>query len=89
MERRLLSRHMVGISTEGRQSDQLNGAIHQRDRHFQVRHMSFGTGRNKGLMLRATFTIHDQPTMLLDYKRQQELLTAAKAHTGQSFTLHG
>ena len=51
--------------------------------------MSFGTGRNKGLTLRATFTIHDQPTMLLDYKRQQELLTAAKAHTGQSFTLHG
>ena len=33
-------------------------------------------------MGRATFTIHDQPTMLLDYKRQQELLTAAKDHTG-------
>jgi hypothetical protein len=35
-------------------------------------------------MGRATFTIHDQPTMLLDYKRQQELLTAAKDHTGES-----
>jgi hypothetical protein len=35
-------------------------------------------------MIRATFTIHDQPTMLLDYKRQQELLTAAKDHTGES-----
>jgi hypothetical protein len=34
-------------------------------------------------MGRATFTIHDQPTMLLDYKRQQELLTAAKDHTGE------
>jgi beta-1,2-xylosyltransferase len=34
-------------------------------------------------MIRATFTIHDQPTMLLDYKRQQELLTAAKDHTGE------
>lgn len=34
-------------------------------------------------MDRATFTIHDQPTMLLDYKRQQELLTAAKDHTGE------
>ncbi|WVF71389.1 beta-1,2-xylosyltransferase 1 [Kwoniella sp. CBS 6097] len=27
---------------------------------------------------RATFTIHDQPTMLLDHERQQELLNAAK-----------
>lgn len=35
------------------------------------------------LMVRATFTIHDQPTMLLDYKRQQELMTAAKDHTGE------
>jgi ABC-type cobalamin/Fe3+-siderophores transport system ATPase subunit len=35
------------------------------------------------LMFRATFTIHDQPTMLLDYKRQQELLQAAKAHKGE------
>jgi len=35
-------------------------------------------------MDRATFTIHDQPTMLLDYKRQQELLTAAKDHKGES-----
>jgi hypothetical protein len=34
-------------------------------------------------MGRATFTIHDQPTMLLDYKRQQELLNAAKAHKGE------
>lgn len=37
---------------------------------------------------RATFTIHDQPTMLLDYKRQQELLEAAKAHKGVYQLLH-
>jgi beta-1,2-xylosyltransferase len=30
---------------------------------------------------RATFTIHDQPTILLDHARQQELLTAAKHGT--------
>jgi beta-1,2-xylosyltransferase len=30
---------------------------------------------------RATFTIHDQPTILLDHARQQELLTAAKQGT--------
>ena len=30
--------------------------------------------------LRATFTIHDQPSVLLDYERQQELLKAARNH---------
>ena len=44
--------------------------------------VSLTTGKRRGLTIRATFTIHDQPTMLLDYKRQQELLTAAKDHTG-------
>ncbi|KAK4688087.1 beta-1,2-xylosyltransferase, partial [Tremellales sp. Uapishka_1] len=29
---------------------------------------------------RATFTIHDQPSIMLDYARQEELTTAAKAH---------
>lgn len=36
---------------------------------------------------RATFTIHDQPTMLLDYARQQELVNAAKAGTGELLLL--
>jgi len=31
----------------------------------------------------ATFTIHDQPSILLDHDRQQELLTAAKAKKGE------
>ncbi|KAL7421975.1 cryptococcal xylosyltransferase 1 [Cryptotrichosporon argae] len=34
---------------------------------------------NKLPAFRATYTIHDQPTILLDYKRQTELVTAAKA----------
>jgi beta-1,2-xylosyltransferase len=35
-------------------------------------------------MKRATFTIHDQPSILLDHARQEELLTAAKAKTGEN-----
>ena len=31
-------------------------------------------------MTSATFTIHDQPSILLDYSRQMELLTAARQH---------
>ncbi|WOO80670.1 Beta-1,2-xylosyltransferase 1 [Vanrija pseudolonga] len=30
--------------------------------------------------MRTTFSIHDQPTILLDYQRNQELLKAAEAH---------
>lgn len=33
---------------------------------------------------RATFTIHDQPSILLDYERQQELLAAAREGKGGS-----
>jgi hypothetical protein len=82
MERRLLSRHMVGFKTSGRQSDQLDGTFYKGHWVSQVRHVLW-YGVKEGLITRATFTIHDQPTMLLDYKRQQELLTAAKDHTGE------
>ena len=37
-----------------------------------------------GPFLRATFTIHDQPSILLDHDRQIELLTAARMNTGTS-----
>lgn len=33
---------------------------------------------------RATFSIHDQPSILLDYKRQDALVNAALAHKGES-----
>jgi beta-1,2-xylosyltransferase len=32
---------------------------------------------------RATFTIHDQPSIVLDYSRMQELTTAANLHTSE------
>lgn len=34
--------------------------------------------------IRPTFTIHDQPSILLDHDRQEELLSAARKHTGEA-----
>lgn len=36
---------------------------------------------------RATFTIHDQPSILLDYGRRKELLDAAKGHYSELTTM--
>lgn len=37
------------------------------------------------IIFRVTFTIHDQPTMLLDHARMQELVTAAREGKGEFY----
>lgn len=41
------------------------------------------TNGHKLTSRRATFTIHDQPSILLDHSRQEELLSAARKGEGE------